>query len=85
MPLPVQVFNLQVTSRGRRPLRAPAAGPEPRPRPAVRPARPAPSRPQRPRASALAGPPALTLFLPAAASQLCVRVGGCRESGQNEG
>ena len=28
MPLPVQVFNLQVTSRGRRPPRAPAAGPE---------------------------------------------------------
>lgn len=50
MPLPVQVFNLQVTSRGRRPLpRVPAAGPEPRPRPrpAERPARP-PRAPQRP-------------------------------------
>lgn len=55
MPLPVQVFNLQVTSRGRRPQRAlphrcprpptpVAAGPGPGPRAASPPRRPAASR-----------------------------------------
>lgn len=56
MPLPVQVFNLQVTSRGRRPLRVPSAGPE-RGRPCAPLAR-RPSRARPPAAASLPSAPA---------------------------